>query len=161
MDDFSITQFGKTLNQSEYTIDLKNKTFATEEDDLVLDFNGCFGWTFKTGSHCTFKTDSASTFTTGDYCIFNTYGANCTFKTGLRCTFTTGNDCTFNTGDHCTFDTKWDCTFTTGVCCTFSVYFISRQTFKSGSSGVIIDRNDHKHYLLNEEFIQLQKVING
>jgi hypothetical protein len=67
-----ISQFGKTLNKSKYTIDKKAKTFSTTENNLVIDASECEGWTFKTGSYCTFKTGSYCTFKTGSYCTFKT-----------------------------------------------------------------------------------------
>ena len=94
---YSITQNGKPLDKSKYTIDEKTKTFSSNEDDLVLDFHGLEGWTFNTGSDCTFKT--------GDYCTFNV-NYNCTFNTGSDCTFGTGSNCTFKTGGDCSFDTE-------------------------------------------------------
>ena len=100
---YSITQNGKPLDKSKYTIDTKNKTFSTEEKDLVLDFSNKKGWSFITGSYCTFKTDYYCTFKTGYGCTFKT-GYCCTFKTDSDCTFKTGGDCAFNTGSHCTFN---------------------------------------------------------
>jgi len=134
--DECIRQNGKALDKSKYTIDLDTKTFATEEDDLFLDFTGLSDWTFKTGHSCIFKTLN-----------------DCTFKTWSGCTFKTGHNCTFNTYSSCTFNT--------GGRCTFSLYNINNCKFKSGSSGIILDKEDNKHYLLNEEFVRLQKVING
>lgn len=81
---YSITQFEKPLDKSQYTIDEKTKTFSTNENNLVLDFQDEYGWTFKTGYGCTFKT-----------------GYYCTFKTGYGCTFDTGSGCTFKTGKEC------------------------------------------------------------
>ena len=66
---YSITQFGKQLSKSKYTIDEKTKTFSTNEDNLVLDFSGEYGWTFDTSYDCTFKTGSNCTFDTGSYCV--------------------------------------------------------------------------------------------
>ena len=88
MDDISITQYGKPLSADKYTIDLKNKTFSSFENYLVLDCPS--GWTFKTGNNCTFDTGRKCSFTTGEYCIF---------KTGTRCTFDTGSFCTFSLYD--------------------------------------------------------------
>ena len=61
------------------------------------------------------------------------------------------HDWTFKTGDFCTFKTGKDCTFL--------IWNISTQTFKLSSRGVIIDSNGSQHYLLNEEFIMMQKVL--
>ncbi len=40
MDNFGITHNGKPLDKSKYTIDLENKVFISNRDDLVLDFTG-------------------------------------------------------------------------------------------------------------------------
>ena len=155
MDNFSITQYGEPLDKSEYTIDIVNKVFGSNRDDLVLDFNGCrhSSWTFKTGQNCTFKTGYGCTFHTGSRCTFITDN-ECTFDTGGKCTFNTGNSCTFKTGSHCTFDT--------GSECIFSLYDINTQKFKSyDGNSIILDRNDNKHYLLTKEFVQLRKISNG
>ena len=148
MDNFSITQNGKPLDKSLYTIDLDNKVFFSKENELVLDFNSCndYGWTFKTGYGCTFKT-----------------GSNCTFTTKGDCTFQTFDNCTFKTGVTCTFRTYDNCTFTTGGLCTFSVYNINTCKFKSYDriSSIILDRSVNKHYLLTKEFIDLQKIKNN
>jgi len=105
---FSITQNGKPLDPSKYTWDEKTKTLSTNEKNLILDFSGYDGVTFKTGSYCV--------FTTGWFCVFKT-GENCVFKTGGVCTFKTGEKCTFDTGENCTFTTWYSCTFTTGENC--------------------------------------------
>jgi len=115
---YSITQNGKPLDKSKYTIDTKNKTFSTKEDNLVLDFSNEYEWSFNTCSGCTFNTCSDCTFKTGDYCTFRT-GSGCTFKTGRSCTFNTYYNCTFKTGSDCTFKTEDNCTFKTGSDCTF------------------------------------------
>jgi hypothetical protein len=90
---YSITQTGKPLDPSLYTIDEETKIFSCEEDNLVLDFCGLDGWTFNVGNSCTFKTGSRCTFKTGDSCTFNT-GSHCTFNTGSHCIFKTCNSCT-------------------------------------------------------------------
>ena len=124
---FSITQFGEALDESKYSINIKKKTFSSEEDCLVLDFSYHIGWTFKTGHNCTFFTNEDCTFKTGHGCTFKV-SENCIFDTGYHCTFTTGDFCTFdssydgtfNTGNRCTFDTGSNCTFKTGYHCTFT-----------------------------------------
>jgi hypothetical protein len=113
---YSITQNGKSLDPSKYTICEKTKTFSTNEDGLVLDFNGLYGWSFKTGSGCTFDTGANCTFDTGSNCTFDT-GSGCTFDTGSNCTFKTGFSCTFKTGFDCTFDTRSCCLLTVGENC--------------------------------------------
>lgn len=97
---FSVTQFGKSLSKGKYTWDTKTKTFSTEENNLVLDFTGISGITFKTGHNCTFKTGNCCIFNTGSGCIFNTCD-DCIFNTGSNCTFDTGHSCTFNTDVYC------------------------------------------------------------
>ena len=174
--DYSITQNGKPLDRDLYRIDTENKVFNTVENSLVLEFSGEFSWTFRTGRDCTFitgwgcsfDTDRSCTFNTGgdcsfhthDRCIFNSI-TNCTFTTGDACTFDTFDKCTFITGNKCTFRTDDKCIFDTGDLCTFSLTDISTHMFKSGSSGVMIDRKGGKHYLLNDDFIILQKVLKG
>ena len=153
MYNFSITQYGKPLDESLYTIDVKNKIFASRETNLVLDFTGIDGWTFRTSGDCIFNT--------GGRCTFNTEGS-CTFNTGWSCMFHTRSYCTFNTYSDCTFKTDFHCTFNTGHCCTFSLYDINSHEFKThDGNSIIIDRTDFKHYLLTEEFVKLQKVKNG
>jgi hypothetical protein len=95
---YSITKNGKELDPKLYTIDEENKTFSSKESDLVLDFSNEYGWSFNTGSYCTFKTGYSCTFKTRSYCTFYTLD-NCTFNTGSDCTFYTLNNCTFNVYD--------------------------------------------------------------
>jgi len=133
-----VLQNGKPLALSKFSWCEKTKTFASTENNLVIDFagiNGCTfktGWdcTFDTGEDCTFDTGSGCTFKTGSGCTFDT-GSGCTFNTGSGCTFNTGGGCTFDTGEGCTFDTGSDCTFKTGSGCTFDTG--SGCTFKTGS----------------------------
>ena len=108
MNNYSISQYGKPLDKSKYTIDEDTKTFSSDENDLVLDFHNLDNCTFKTGSCCTFKAGSCCTFKAGSYCTFKT-GYSCTFKTGHNCTFKTWSNCTFKTGNDCTFKTGNDC----------------------------------------------------
>jgi hypothetical protein len=115
---YSITKNGKELDPNLYTIDIKNKTFSSKENGLVLDFSNEDGWIFKTLNNCTFKTLDNCTFKTLSSCTFNTT-YNCTFNTGSYCTFNTGYSCTFKTGYHCTFYTLDNCTFKTLYSCTF------------------------------------------
>ena len=97
---FNVTQYGKILDAYKYRWNEETKTFSTNEGNLVLDFSGYYGVTFKTGSNCTFFT--------GSYCTFHT-GSDCTFHTGDSCAFNTGSDCTFKTGYNCTFKTGKNC----------------------------------------------------
>jgi hypothetical protein len=87
-----VLQNGTPLDLDKFSWDEKTKTFSTNENNLVLDFSGIDGVTFKTGSCCIFKTGSDCIFKTGSDCIFKT-GSDCTFKTGFSCTFTTGSEC--------------------------------------------------------------------
>ncbi len=178
MGNFSITQYGKPLDESLYTIDLENEVFTSAEHDLVLDFTYRHGWTFKTGDTCTFKTGYGCTFNTGHNCTFKT-GEDCTFTTGMYCTFNCTFGCTFKTGNHCTFatyhhgtfDTGYNCTFKTGNNCTFAtcelciflLYDINTCKFKPYKYGnsIILDRKDSEAYKLTKEFVALQKVKNG
>ena len=152
MDESSIRRFGEALSTDKYSIDLDNKKFISAYSDLVLDFTGLSGWTFKTVFNCIFKT--------GHHCIFKT-GPYCTFDVDWNCTFSTGSDCTFSTGSNCTFDTSYYCTF--------SIYDVKSCTFKYNDygfkdildNGIILDKNDNRHYVLNKEFVQFRKVTNG
>ena len=166
MGKFSITQYGKPLNESRYNC--RNKVLICTDANLVLDFTGIDNWifivkdscTFKTGANCRFHTHSSCIFETGGNCIFNT-GHHCTFETGNHCTFKTGDGCTFDTEGYCTFKTGWNCTFNTGVCCTFSLYDINTCKFKSYDGySIILDRRDNEAYKLTKEFVALQKVKN-
>ena len=137
MDEFSITQHGKPLGESLYTIDIRYKIFATLENNLVLDFGDLNGWTFKAFS-------------------------GCTFKTGANCTFNTGGSCTFNTDWNCTFHTYHTCTFETGGGCSFSLYDIDSCKFKNyDGHSTIFDRIDNKRYVLSAELIKMLKIKNG
>ena len=60
---YSITQERAPLRESLYTIDKENKVFISTEDNLVLDFSGLGGWTFKAGFNCTFSLDEIDTCT--------------------------------------------------------------------------------------------------
>ena len=95
-----VLQNGNPLPLDKFEWDEKTNTFSSNEDNLVLDFQGINNCTFKTGSHCTFNTESNCTFDTRSYCTFDT-GSDCTFKTEFNCTFKTGSDCTFDTEEEC------------------------------------------------------------
>ena len=125
----SVTQFGQVLDPSKYTWDESTNTFSTNESNLVLDFLGIEGVTFKTGTDCTFNTSFGCTFNTSFGCNFNT-SYNCTFKTGYGCNFNTGSNCTFNTSFDCTFKTDTGCTFNTSFGCTFNTGYVC--TFNTG-----------------------------
>jgi len=182
MDDFSITQYGKPLDKSIYTIDLEKKFFSSKAINLVLDFSDLEGWTFYTGNSCTFKAHSKCVFKTGNSCTFKAHskcvfktGENCTFHTGSGCTFDTADacmfktyyECTFDTGDFCNFNIAWACTFDVGDVCTLSLYDINSHKFKIGEGyevyehGIIVDRKDKKHYVLTKELIKMLQIKNG
>jgi hypothetical protein len=75
---FSVTQFGKELDNSKYTWNEENKVFSTKESNLVLDFSDYISVAFHTGFFCTFKTSHYCTFETLDNCVFYT-GDCCKF----------------------------------------------------------------------------------
>ena len=52
----SVTQHGKKLDESKFTLDLKHRTFSTKENNLVIDASLLNGFTFNTYSNCTFNT---------------------------------------------------------------------------------------------------------
>ena len=130
---------GKLLDLDLFSWDENTGTFSSNENDLVLDFNGLNNCTFDTSSYCTFKTGSHCTFNAGLYSTFKT-GSHCTFDTGSGCTFDTGSDCTFKIGSYCTFKTGSRCTFDTG----------SRCTFDTGSHCVVVRRDVFEFVHLKE-----------
>ena len=93
--------------------------------------------------------------------VFSSSVPSSTDGVGTSCTFTTGFGCSFNIGSHCTFNT--------GNGCTFLVYGINSCTFKYKDftwldvmdNGIILDKEDNKHYVLNKEFVRLQRLTNG
>jgi hypothetical protein len=105
-----ILQNDEILDLSKFSWDEKTKSFSSNENNLVLDFNSINDVTFKTGDYCTFYTGDECTFKTGYECIFKT-GNWCIFDTGYSCTFKTGYNCIFNTGNRCIFDTGGWCIF--------------------------------------------------
>jgi len=147
MNNYSISQYGKPLDKSKYTIDEYTKTFSSDENDLVLDFHNLDNCTFKTGSCCTFKAGSCCTFKAGSYCTFKA-GSYCTFNTGSNCTFDTGSDCTFDTWSYCTFKAGSDCTFKTWSNCTFKTG--NDCTFKTGNDCVVVRRDIYEVIELTE-----------
>ena len=154
MDNFSITQFGKPLDESLYTIDIENKLFSTAEDSLILNFEDLHHWVFISSGDCIFKT--------GNGCVFKINGGHCTFKTGWECTFDTDWHCTFDTGENCIFHTSNSCTFDTCSSCIFSIDDIESCKFKSYDGvSIVLDRDDNKRYVLTKEFAQLRKIANG
>lgn len=145
MDRFNVSKYGRTIHKSDYSIDIKNKVFCTEDSDLVLDFSNLMGWTFTTGHGCIFIT-----------------GNECTFHTTTHCTFHTRHDCTFTTGEWCTFSTLSGCTFDTGELCVFSLYAIGSCKFKTyDDNSIILDKVDKQRYVLTKKLISMLKVKNG
>ena len=53
-----VLQFGKPLDLELFSWDEKTLVFSTNQTNLVIDFSGISGCTFKTGSGCTFDTGS-------------------------------------------------------------------------------------------------------
>lgn len=56
MKNFSVTRYGKPLDDNLYNWDDETRTFSTSENNLILDFSNYSNCTFKTGSNCTFDT---------------------------------------------------------------------------------------------------------
>ena len=163
MDDenFSITQYGKPLDESLYTIDTKKKIFITPANALMLDFNLLSGWTFTTGSGCTFETYSNCKFNTGKNCTFHTLNG-CKFYTGKNCIFHTTDFCTFTTGPYCTFQTNDYCNFDTGSLCTFLIRDIKTCKFETfDGNSTVLDRKDKQRYVLDENFPNMMKMLKG
>ena len=133
----SISQAGKIIDPSKYSMDFDNKIFSSEESHLVFDFHSTDGWTFNTGDNCTFEADGSCTFKAGDYGIFKA-GRNCTFKTGRGCTFDTESECAFLILD------------------------INSHTFKRfDGTSTILDRGTDERYVLNKALLDMIKVSNG
>ena len=145
MANFNITQFGKPLDKSNYTIDLQKNVFYSKAIHLVLDFTDLEDWSFRTGNSCTFQCV--------DECYFNT-GITCTFKAYYNCTFTTGSYCTFYVAENCTFN------ITHG--CTFNVIDVLTHTFVcSDGHSIILDSKGNRRYVLTGEFLRLMKIARG
>jgi hypothetical protein len=174
-----VLQFGKPLDLDKFSWDKDTCVFSTNENNLVIDFNGMNNCTFRTGYNCTFDTGDNCTFNTyydctfntcdnctfktGSYCIFDT-GYNCTFKTGSHCTFKTSSYCTFNAYSYCTFNTGSYCVFNTGSYCTFNVgskcVIVRRDVFEviEPKEGQIIKLNEYKvkgYTIVNEHIITI------
>ena len=182
----SVTRWGKPLAKSYYRIDFEKRVFTSKYGSLVFDFPLCHDWTFNIMNPVKRPTDTWDN--QGNRCIFNT-GFGCTFNVGWGCTFNTGDNCTFNTMGNSKFDVGANCTFNRiksprtkneptipKDSSMFSLWNINSCKFKSYDEGyddvgsydggcdglsIILDRADNKHYVLTEEFIQLQKVKNG
>lgn len=111
-----VLQNGKPLDLNKFEWDEKTNTFSSNENNLVLDFNGIDYCTFNIGHFCILNTGHFCTFNIGSYCTFNA-SSYCTFNTSSYCTFRTGSNCTFKTGSACAFNTGYDCTFDCGENC--------------------------------------------
>jgi hypothetical protein len=144
---------------------------AKQEFCTFITDDGC---TFETSARCSFHTGDCCVFSTGDGCMFKT-GDNCDFNTGGWCIFDTSYRCTFNTGTHssfhtgsscifktdnsCTFRTEDGCIFDTQRNCTFLVGDIVSCTFKNCDGvSTVVDFNNNKSYLLNENFKTMMKL---
>ncbi len=183
----SITRCGKPLAKSYYRIDFEKRVFTSKYCHLVFDFPHCHDWTFNIENPVKRHTDYYGN-QGGSHCIFKT-GFGCTFNVSFDCTFITGDRCTFNTMGNSKFDVGANCTFNRIKSprtkseptipkdnSMFSLWDINTCTFKSYDKGydnvghydggydghsIIFDRKDSKAYKLTEEFVKLQKVVNG
>ncbi len=150
-----ILKDSKLVDPKLYNWDYTTRTFSSNEDGLVLDFECVGDCTFTTGNDCTFDTGCDCVFTTGNDCTFDT-GCDCVFNTWNSCTFTTGNDCTFDTCCDCTFNTWNSCTFNTGNDCTFNTWNSCTFTtgcdctFTTGYSCIIINRNYNNKIIITQ-----------
>jgi hypothetical protein len=84
-----VLQNDKPLALNKFSWHEKTRTFSSDENNLIINFDGIEGCTFYTGFSCTFDT-----------------GSRCTFDTDFDCTFKTNSNCTFKTDSHCTFKTN-------------------------------------------------------
>ena len=136
-----VLQFGEPLDLDKFEWCEVNKKFSTEEDNLILDFKGVDGVTFKTGDWCTFEIAEHCEFETGDKCVFKT-GRYCIFDTGNDCVFKTDGYCQFDTGVGGVFDTGGYCVFNTGDKCVFNTG--SDCEFSTGNDCVVVRRDVHE-----------------
>jgi len=125
---YKITKDGKPLDRKLYRIDKANQTFASSENDLVIDFTGESDWHFRISSNCT--------VTAGDDCFIDAY-SNCTITVGDRCTMDTAPSCNITTGDYAVVVTCGNSTITGGKNCVVIRRFtdeviklVERQTIK-------------------------------
>lgn len=138
---------GKPIPLKDFDWCERTKTFRSDLNCLVVDFNGISDCTFNVGSSCTFRTYYGCTFNTFSNCVFNT-GSDCVFNTCADCTFKTGSECVFDTARGCTFDTGSCCIFNTGSYCTFNTYY--NCTFKTGTECVVVRRDTFEAIQLKE-----------
>jgi len=108
---YKITKDGVALDPKLYTIDKVNKTFASKEDGLVIDFAGKNGWLFRIGYSCK--------ITTGEDCFIDARG-ECIITTGDGCTIEAGRDCNITADHGCVIHTYLDCIICVGERCTIA-----------------------------------------
>ena len=153
---YSITKNGVAVDPELYTIDEVNKTFASRENGLVIDFTGEGGWIFRINHNCT--------ITTGDGCFINA-DFNCNITTGHNCFINTGSGCNIIANDGCTIDAGYTCHISTGHNAVIRAYGNSDIT--SGENCVVI-RHDTNEVIklverqtirLNSRYIEGYEVI--
>ena len=105
---------GNPLPLSEFSWDANTSTFASNEDNLVIDFWDVDSSTVKTGYKSTVKTGDYSTVTTGNHSTVTT-GDYSTVTTGNFSTVTIRDNSTVTTGDYSTVTTGDFSTVTTGA----------------------------------------------
>jgi len=121
---YKITKNGVALDPKLYTIDTVNHTFASSEDDLVLDFADEGVWIFRIRHNCTVTAGNSCfiaawgrcNITAGDDCTID-IGARCNINTGERCTIDAGSGCDITTNDNAVVVTCGDSTITGGKDC--------------------------------------------
>ena len=104
-----VSQNGKPLPLRNFSWDENTSTFASNEDNLVIDFSDIDYSTVNTGDYSTVTTGDDSTVTTGRYS---------TVTTGHHSTVTTGGSSTVTTGGFSTVTTEGRSTVNTGDCST-------------------------------------------
>ena len=145
-----VLQSGNPLPLSEFSWDENTNTFASNEDNLVIDFRNIDYSTVMTGNYSTVTTGDSSTVTaggestvtTGYYSTVNTgyssivkAGYHSTVKTGSYSTVTTGHSSTVTTGDHSTVTTGGYSTVKTG--CESAVSTGYHSTVKTGCESTV------------------------
>ena len=119
------TKDGKPLSQSKYKLNIPAKILKTRATNIVIDIGELEGWTFNTGSGCT--------FIAGNHCIFKT-GSGCTFNVGDYCTFDVSTDCTIEAGDYCTVHNNNKGDVSLGNHCTVNSGGADNATYKTGKN---------------------------
>jgi len=139
---YKITKNGVALDPELYTIDEANKTFASIENDLVLDFTGKDSWIFRikgkceiiAGNGCTIDADYSCNITTGNCAVIRVCD-NSTITAGDRCNIDTHHNCTITTEDDCIINTWGNCTITTAN--GSSIYAGAQCNITTGHNAVI------------------------